>query len=455
MVTVQTERRNSREKLTRVRCTAPRIYTSPIPGISRNLFSRLFLELIRHIYGAKRTEVGSVLPANLCTPQMSHEHPAATPPIPPSSIHNGRTSQPTLREVPRGGRNTPSRRHTRREEGLPPVPASLRPRGKENRTVPQGLEKGGKGNRRGRRARAWCFTDNTIWEDGTHPTTKLQRTVQQGLQALSDDVRYIIFQRERGVEATTDHFQGYVEFHRPYGLSGVKSRVSGTAHWEIRRGPQKRAIAYCTKADTKVDGPWEYGEKASQGTRTDINELTEAVRGGASKRKLIEDYPLGVAKYGRYIDTVKEAFFKSEWRHVECILLIGKTRTGKTRWVYDNWRDEDFYVLPPIIRDLWFDGYMEQTHVLMDDFAGQGCFLTTLLRILGGYTIPLPKKGGFIYWKPTHIAVTTNVHPNRWYPWEGKRSQYDALAARFTKVMSFEDDGECTEYTPLEYFILE
>ena len=334
------------------------------------------------------------------------------------------------------------------------MPGSLRPGGKENRRVPKGLAKGRKVRGRLRRARAWCFTDNTIWEDGTHPPTKLQRAVEEGLSPLSDDIRYICFQRERGLEATADHFQGYVEFHRPYGLSGVKSRVSATAHWEIRSGPQAKAISYCKKRDTQVSGPWEYGEKAAPGTRTDINELTAAVRSGSSKRKLIEDYPLGVAKYGKYIDTVKEAFFKSEWRHVECILLIGKTRVGKTRWVYDNWGKEDFFVLPPIIRDLWFDGYMDQTHCLMDDFAGQGCHLTTLLRILDGYTIPLPRKGGFIYWKPTHIAVTTNVHPNRWYPWKDKRSQYEALAARFTKVMSFED-GECIEYTPSEYFILE
>jgi len=354
-----------------------------------------------------------------------------------------------LREVPGSGPCT-------QDGGLPNVPRRLRPGGKENRRLPSRVatkkSKGRKGSNR--RARAWCFTDNTIWDDDApQAPTKLQRAVKEGLSALSDDVRYIIYQREKGPAATNHHFQGYVEFHRPYGLAGVKSRVSNTAHWEIRRGPQKKAIAYCRKTDTKVDGPWEYGEKANQGTRTDIIELRDAVKKGASKRKLIEDYPRGVAKYGRFIDTVKEAYFKSTWRKVECVLLIGKTRTGKTRWVYDNWGKEDFWVLPPIIRDLWFDGYMDQTHVLIDDFTGE-CKVASLLRILDGYTIPLPRKGGFIFWRPTHIAVTTNLHPNLWYNWKGKQSSYDALAARFMKVISFEDD-ECIEYTPTEYFVLE
>ena len=355
----------------------------------------------------------------------------------------------TLREVHGRGHRTEA-------NGLHVVSRSLRPGGKENRGVPSRLARSSQGvNKRpttskGKRSRAWVFTDNTIRENDTDTPTKLQRTIQKGLQALSDDVRYIIFQRERGVEATADHFQGYVEFYRPYGLSGVKSRVSDTAHWEFRWGTQKQAIDYCRKADTKVGGPWEYGEKAAPGTRTDIIDLRDAVIDGATKRKLIEDYPRGVAKYGRFIDTIKETFFKSVWRHVECILLVGKTRTGKTRWVYDNWGKEDFWVLPPIIDRLWFDGYEDQTHVLIDDFSGE-CNLATFLRIMDGYTIPLPRKGGYIFWKPTHIAVTSNIHPELWWNWKGKRNSYDALCARFKTVFEFVDDN-VDEYEPFEYF---
>ncbi len=301
------------------------------------------------------------------------------------------------------------------------------------------------------RSRAWCFTENRIQKD-----SKLVKGQTAGLPAFGDDVRYIIYQQERGVEAEHDHFQGYVEFYRPYGLAGVKSRISVSAHWEPRRASQKQAINYCKKEETRVEGPWEHGAKASPGERTDIKALREACENGASKRKLLLDHTNSVAKYPRFINLCEEVYFKPMWRAVEVILCIGETRLGKTRWVYDNFNMESFWVLPAVTSGVWFDGYDAQTDVLLDDFSGHGMVsVSLLLRILDGYTLRLPKKGGFVSWKPSRIAITTNISPNIWYNWSGRRSQYRALAARFTLVKSFTDSGVVNYVDPNEYFVLE
>lgn len=332
------------------------------------------------------------------------------------------------------------------------VSTGPRPGGKENRRIPGGLakNKGRKAYKKGKRSRAWVFTENTIPDDAS---TKLLRAIQSStLEPFGIDVRYITFQRERGAEANQDHFQGYVEFHRPYGISGVKSRVSQTAHWEIRGGSQAQAIKYCHKADTRVDGPFEYGEKASPGTRTDIHSLRDAIRSGSTKRQLYDDHTGTIAKYPRFAEGCKDAYFEHGWRKVECHLLIGPTRLGKTRWVYDNWGKERFWQLPAIVQRLWFDGYDGETHVLIDDFAGN-CPIEVLLQLLDGYKIRLPRKGGFVCWSPTHIAVTTNVHPNEWYNWKGKRSQYDALAARFHVIKEYFGVGAYFEHESSDFFV--
>ncbi len=308
------------------------------------------------------------------------------------------------------------------------------------------------------RSRAWCFTENAI-QDNAQTAGRVQRSIQEGLSAYGDDIRYIIFQRERGLEATADHFQGYVEFYRPYGLVGVRARVSATAHWEARGGSQKQAIAYCKKNDTRCagdSGPFEYGHKAEQGQRTDIKALREACETGCSKRKLLEDHTSACAKYPRFINLCESIYFTPNWRKVECTLLVGATRLGKTRWVYENWDMKSFWSLPAVTTAVWFDGYDGQTHVLIDDFPGQECMgITLLLQLLDGYTLRVPVKCGFTSWKPTHIALTSNISPNIWYCWSGKRSQYDALAARFSLVKVFANDGSVTDYVPSEYFILE
>lgn len=161
-----------------------------------------------------------------------------------------------------------------------------------------------------------------------------------------------------------------------------------------------------------------------------------------------------MGKFPKFYDTCRLAQMEEGWREVECIMLIGETGTGKTRWVYDNWAKEAFWRLPMVTSGLWFDTYDGQTHTLLDDFAGAASKVTlsSLLQILDGYFIKVPIKGGFTWWGPSHIAVTTNLEPKDWYKWEGRRSQYLALARRFTKIMQFFVAEDTFTYTSDEYF---
>ena len=50
------------------------------------------------------------------------------------------------------------------------------------------------------------------------------------------------------------------------------------AHFEVARGSPESNRAYCTKSDTRVDGPWEFGALPfGQGHRVDLDDAAEAV----------------------------------------------------------------------------------------------------------------------------------------------------------------------------------
>ncbi len=71
---------------------------------------------------------------------------------------------------------------------------------------------------------------------------------------------YLVYQREVGANGTP-HFQGYCEFKIQKRLGAVKELLGGASvHIERRFGTQEQAIKYAKKEDTRVEGPWEFGE---------------------------------------------------------------------------------------------------------------------------------------------------------------------------------------------------
>lgn len=79
------------------------------------------------------------------------------------------------------------------------------------------------------------------------------------LSLQSDRIQYSIYQVEKGKEGTV-HIQGYVELKQASRLTGIK-KLFPRAHIERRLGTQQQAIEYCSKEDTRIEGPFEYGTK--------------------------------------------------------------------------------------------------------------------------------------------------------------------------------------------------
>lgn len=298
-------------------------------------------------------------------------------------------------------------------------------------------------------SRSWCFTWNNP-EVGPDQVTFL--LIECPIH------RYSVFQLEEGEEHGTPHYQGYIELTSPRRISYMKALFGPVPHWETRRGSRDQARTYCMKQETRQDGPWELGDwqAGSQGRRNDIRAFKNAIQEGASKSELVEDHPLMMAKYPKFYNTVRMMTMPVRQTELEVRLNYGRTGTGKTRYVYDTYREDGFYMLPvQSSGTIWFDGYDRDDVVLLDDFCGKYSKmpLGILLRILDRYPIIVPVKGAFTWWMPNIIIITTNIHPEDWYDWEDRREQFHALCRRFNSVYYYlEAEAEPEQIDVVEFF---
>jgi len=297
-----------------------------------------------------------------------------------------------------------------------------------------------------RKATKWCYTVNDnarAWAEGQ---------MEYVYNNESDKIRYICGQLEVAPDTGRLHFQGYLQLKTSQRLSWVKAHVHATAHFEVQKASNNDdARNYCNKEDTRMEGA-EFVEFGSYvkgaGARTDLTTIRDAIKEGATHRQLMEDYCNTYARHIRFCDRAT-AYYQPTRPEVTVKLYIGEPGTGKTRLATS---DPDHYVVP-IGDKLWMDGYDGQTTIVLDDFSGRMSHmqLCDTLRLLDRYPIRVPIKGGFTWITAPTVIVTTNIHPFRWYKWETRANQYEALWRRFNEVLYFPKDSE-PEEQPLPGF---
>jgi len=115
---------------------------------------------------------------------------------------------------------------------------------------------------------------------------------------------YTVGQVERCPDTGKLHWQLYCYTRANISVKAFKKRYP-KVHFEIARNPDALR-SYGQKNETRVAGPFEWGEAPAQGKRTDLQEaITTWVTHG--KRKACEDHGHTIAKYARGIQFVVEA----------------------------------------------------------------------------------------------------------------------------------------------------
>lgn len=240
---------------------------------------------------------------------------------------------------------------------------------------------------------------------------------------LQDDVSFIVFQHERTPTTQRDHYQCYIELKRTMRIPGLKKLLGlNNMHCDVARGTREQCIAYVTKERTRVAGPWIVSKDGQlpedeQGKRKDIDRAKEIIEKTGSLDKVIEECGTVYIKYHKGLEAYqhKLAEIKSGGpRHhpMEVFWLWGDSDSGKTRWVFDTFGVDNIYKKDFDGKDdKWFDGYMNEPVLLIDDIDPEVMTYRRLLTLLDRYKTRIQYKGGSKHFNSHVVVITSNDHP--------------------------------------------
>lgn len=285
-------------------------------------------------------------------------------------------------------------------------------------------------------ARDWCFT---WWIPEDEDYRSFCCAISYG--DYPEHISYMVQQLECK-DGKRYHWQGYLELKKPMRLTQLKTIFGDDIHWEIRRGTKDEARNYCMKEESAVrkfidlDGsesefkPEEDGEFKRQGKRTDLLNVYEDIKEGKDLYDIITRNPVQYIKFHRGIERMKMIVDiknnDKKFRNVEVTWISGKPGIGKTRRIYEM---GNVAIITKPHSTLWFDNYIDQEILLIDDFD-KWIEVNTLLHLLDGYEHHLPIKGGFVRAKYTKVFITANQTFDEMYL---GHQQYDALKRRIHK----------------------
>lgn len=252
-------------------------------------------------------------------------------------------------------------------------------------------------------------------------------------------IRYMVFGKETCPTTGTPHLQGFVIFHNPKTFSQVKAFFGDRFHIEQSQGNPSQNIAYCTKDEEY----YEVGERPpAQGARSDILDVKEMVKQGATMEDIVEKATSYQAmragemmlKYERMPAPMKRTI---KW-------YFGATGTGKTHDAVVEGHG-DIWISQRTLK--WWQGYNGQEVVIIDDFRKDFATFHEMLRILDKYPYYVEQKGGgrWLSHKTKTIIITSCYPPEEVY---GTREDIGQLLRRIDEIRLYKEIGKWEVYTP-------
>ena len=302
-----------------------------------------------------------------------------------------------------------------------------------------------------------------------------------------EEVTGFVFQLEEG-ENGTPHFQGYVEFSKRMYTTGVQSLLAPYRMSLLHaNGTKEQNYKYCTKEDTRTEGPWTYGtcspenvkvKNGAQGKRSDMDVFADMVREkGGLTNEVIDAMPGHAMRYNKHardlvqlqkINDAKDAeieMWKREYEKMmngeeftgqeqrKCILYFGPTAVGKTTKVkMEVMGGLGLRLYEKQSNNKWWDGYDGELHVLMDEFKGAAYGpIEDFNRITNKGVTTVETKGSTALLVADAMYFTTNRHPCHWWKRDKEEpchylndGRFRAVARRFAQVHWWNDKNELT-----------
>lgn len=315
-----------------------------------------------------------------------------------------------------------------------------------------------------RGARCYCVTVHS--EEG-EPLRLLDAS-------LWPHVTFLVYQRELGGRTAAEHFQAYIELDGAVRFTTLQETCPGleSAHFESRRGTQTHAIRYCVKPDvykgdfvpddTRIEGPWWWGEPKHQGARADLLEIQRDIRSGTSLKRIADDHFPEWVRFGKSFKDYKRICAVPRDFKSTVIVLVGPPGRGKSRFAHllckylslegrcdeltfpelgyhpefnpvvrgvqlSTERDYRYsvYKVPDKHSGFWCDDYDSQTVFFMDEFDGDRMRPKAFNDLCDRYECVVPAHGGAgSQMVSPYIVICSNYAPKYWWK---KRSEMQLL----------------------------
>ena len=147
--------------------------------------------------------------------------------------------------------------------------------------------------------RTWCFTS---YEVGKTYIDWLMKC---------DKFRYLLFQKEQCPTSKREHLQGVFCLVKGLTFNSVKKLLGNECHIEPCKSLEG-SIKYCKKEESRIEGPWEKGEPSFQGKRSDLDDIKDMIKGGASLLDIAEKHTGSFIRYTRGIKRIKRSLNKRQ-----------------------------------------------------------------------------------------------------------------------------------------------
>jgi hypothetical protein len=120
---------------------------------------------------------------------------------------------------------------------------------------------------------------------------------------------FLIWQLETGTQETI-HVQGYLRLKAPTSFTALKTCLTWLqrAHIEQCGGSEQANIEYCSKEETRIEGPYEVGQRSVQGKRTDLIAAVEDLQAGVSEREMWYTHPSVMVRYTAGMNRAREIY---------------------------------------------------------------------------------------------------------------------------------------------------
>lgn len=239
--------------------------------------------------------------------------------------------------------------------------------------------------------------------------------------------------------------------------------------WQYMIKPMDNSIAYCTKPDSRVAGPWKIFDNQhsdylptpsvnavspsqvfaptfpqppptnSDGSlpKSRLRELANLLLNtNASIRDLSIEFPVEFIRNANGIDRLMNIHAKNRDLKPFVTVLYGMTGSGKStyamNYAHKTYGPDEIFTYDSLSSSgqEWWEGLTDQKFCLIEEM-GPGKFnLQRLLRILDRFPVTVPVKGGSRKLKPVEIMITSNFPPSDWFPDVAK----DKVAALLRRI---------------------